>query len=259
MMLSRIFRVGEALIVGAICTEMAMAWGGDGHRLVADFASARLSMPAKSEIDRLLTLEPGANLATISTWADEVRAPTTAPWHYVNFPRDTGCHYEAATLCAGGSCVVSAIDRQVAVLASKAPDEQRLKALKYVVHFVGDVHQPLHAGYADDRGGNSYQLQAFGRSTNLHGLWDSGLIVNWPGGLPSVRAAMEAEALVDVKLNTAAWAEESCRTVAADGFYPSAHKLQSEYATAWSGTLAQRLAAAGQRLAAVLNSALGAQ
>ena len=67
MMLSRIFRVGEALIVGAICTEMAMAWGGDGHRLVADFASARLSMPAKSEIDRLLTLEPGANLATIST------------------------------------------------------------------------------------------------------------------------------------------------------------------------------------------------
>ena len=128
MMLSRIFRVGEALIVGAICTEMAMAWGGDGHRLVADFASARLSMPAKSEIDRLLTLEPGANLATISTWADEVRAPTTAPWHYVNFPRDTGCHYDAATLCAGGSCVVPGRRRRRADLVGPGRNRGQVRA-----------------------------------------------------------------------------------------------------------------------------------
>ena len=255
----RILRLGVALLAGAVCVDLALPWGSDGHRLIADYAGARLSPPARAEIVRLLALESGATLATISTWPDEMRSPTTAPWHYINFPRDGGCHYDAATMCVSGSCVVSAIERQVAVLASKASDEERLKTLKYVVHFVGDVHQPLHAGYADDRGGNSYQVQAVGRGTNLHALWDSGLIVNWPGGLPSLRAAMDAEAAMDVKTDAAAWAEESCRAVASDGFYPTTHKLEPEYATGRSGLLTSRLAAAGQRLAAVLNRALSAQ
>lgn len=62
------------------------------------------------------------------------------------------------------------------MLGSAAPDEQRLNALKYLVHFVADVHQPLQAGYQDDCGGNQYQLQAFMRGSNLHAVWDSGLI-----------------------------------------------------------------------------------
>jgi hypothetical protein len=139
MRLSRIFRLGVALVAGAICTDIATAWGGEGHRLIVVFASARLSASAKAAIDQLLALEPGATLATISTWTDEARAPMTAPWHYVNFSHDAGCHYEAATLCVGGSCVVSGIDRRVAVLASKAPDEERLEAPKYVVQLVGDA------------------------------------------------------------------------------------------------------------------------
>jgi len=72
--------------------------------------------------------------------------------------------------------VVEAIERQTEVLASKASDDKRLLALKYLVHFVGDVHQPLDAGYGDDRGGNSYQIQAFGHGSNLHVFWDSCLI-----------------------------------------------------------------------------------
>jgi len=127
----------------------ASAWGADGHRLIAEVAETRLSAPARAEIDRLLALEPGATLASISNWADEYRSSSTAHWHYVNLPRDSSCSYEPGRSCIQGGCVV---------------------------HFVGDVHQPLHAGFADDRGGNRLQLQAYGRGANLHTLWDSALI-----------------------------------------------------------------------------------
>jgi len=122
--------------------------------LIAAEAQQLLTPAARAEVDRLLALEPGATLASISTWADETRSPGTASWHYVNFPRDAGCAYEAPRDCPGDACVVGAIARQEAVLTSTAADAEKLVALKYLVHFVGDVHQPLHAGYADDKGGN---------------------------------------------------------------------------------------------------------
>ena len=119
--------------------------------------------------------EQGETLVSISTWADEHKNPASAKWHYVNFPRDS-CSFDAARDCPDGQCLISAIERQTAVLMSNAPDEKRLNALKYLVHLVGDVYQPLHAGYQDDKGGNKYQLQSFMRGSNLHALWDSGII-----------------------------------------------------------------------------------
>jgi hypothetical protein len=153
----------------------SFAWGSDGHQIVAMLAEAQLTPTARKELDRLLAQEPGSTLASISTWADEHRNPATAAWHYVNFPRGD-CSYQPERDCPDGKCVVGVLDRQVEVLRTSVDDEKRLNALKYVVHFMGDIHQPLHAGYRDDRGGNSYQLQAFMRGTNLHAFWDSGLI-----------------------------------------------------------------------------------
>ena len=146
------------------------------------------------------------------------------------------------------------------MLASDGPDEERLKALKYVVHFVADAHQPLHGGFDDDRGGNSYQVQAFGRGTNLHALWDTGLIQQWPGGAASLRAAVEGEkSSIDTTLSPGAWAAESCRVVEFEGFYPAGHKLDDEYAQRWGKVLVQRMAAAARRLAALLNQSLARQ
>ena len=137
-------------------------------------------------------------------------------------------------MCIQGACVTDAIYRQAAVLRSNLTDVQRLKALKYVVHFVADVHQPLHAGYADDRGGNSYRIQAFGRGANLHSLWDAGMIKNWPGGLDELRAAIKAVPVVVVdSLAPQAWGEESCRVVSTTGFYPEGHTLPTSYQTQW--------------------------
>ncbi len=245
------------LTCAALLPLNAHAWGSDAHHVIAEVAETQLTAAAKAEVNRLLTLEPGSTLASISTWADEHRSPATAAWHYVNLPRDGRCRYEPEQSCVKEGCVVGAIERQEAMLASNAPDVERLKALKYVVHFVADVHQPLHAGFADNRGGNSYQLQAFGRGTNLHAVWDVGLGEHWPGGVNALRAAVSAEkSKVDASFASGKWAEESCRVVSADGFYPSEHKLDEGYAQRWGSTLVERLVAAARRLAAVLYESL---
>jgi hypothetical protein len=154
----RTFRALALTAIGTFLCCLAHAWGVEGHQVIATLAEQQLTAAARQEVARLLALEPGETLASVSTWADEHRNPQTAAWHYVNFPRGD-CHYVAARDCPDGSCVVEALNRQIEVLGSSASDEVRLKALKYVVHFVGDVHQPLHAGYKDDRGGSAGRRQ----------------------------------------------------------------------------------------------------
>jgi len=242
----------------AFAPPFAFAWGREGHEIVAELAERQLTSEANAELHRLLALEPELTLAGASTWADAHRSATTAPWHYVNFPRDS-CSYDEARDCPGGQCVVGAIERQTQVLGSAASDEERLKALKYLIHFVADVHQPLHAGYADDKGGNKFQLQAFRRGTNLHALWDTGLIENRVGGPQGLRTELAAELKRNGSSRPLApvqWAEESCRVVQRDGFYPSAHKMATEYLQMYDVTLKSRLLAASRRLAAVLNGSL---
>jgi len=162
------FLVPVVFALSAFATNV-LAWGTQGHQVIALIAEQQLTPKATELVRKLLALEPGATLASISTWADEHRNPATAPWHHINFPQNS-CTYDAACDCPDGNCVVAAIDKQLDVLASNAPEEKRLTALKYVVHLVADVHQPLHAGYGEDRGGNTYQLQAFMRGSNLHAL-----------------------------------------------------------------------------------------
>ncbi len=201
-------------------------------------------------------------MASISTWADETRSPGTAAWHYVNFPRDADCVYEAPRDCPGDSCVVGAIARQEALLAATASDADKLVALKYLVHFVGDVHQPLHAGYAHDKGGNTFQVRFDGRGTNLHAVWDSGLIRSWPGGLDALRGAVAAGVGASKGADTATptqWAQESCQIVSAPAFYPSTHFLDHAYAGRMDPVLVDRLATAAMRLAAALNASLVAR
>jgi nuclease S1 len=233
----------------------AFAWGTQGHHVIASLAFAQLTPTARAEVDRLLALEPGETLMTISTWADEHRNPASAPWHYVNFPRDS-CSYNAERDCLGGQCVVAAIERQVAVLSSKAPDDKRLTALKYVVHLAGDVHQPLHAGYQDDKGGNTYQLQAFMRGSNLHALWDTGLIRNLNEETESIttRLLKKSSSPKATEMDATIAAEESCKIVALPGYYPS-RKVGVDYLERFTPVMEQRLAIACARLAGLLNRA----
>ena len=241
-----------------VCMGSALAWGVQGHHVVAAMAQARLSPAARDEANRLLALEPGASLLSVSTWADEQRSTETAPWHYVNFPRGQ-CAYTPERDCPDGQCVVGAIERQNEVLRSRAPDSERLLALKFVVHLVADVHQPLHAGHGDDRGGNTYQLQAFLQGSNLHAVWDLWLIraLNedapaWVTRLDRRLAHTHQPAEV---FNAAKVAEESCRIVATPDFYPG-RLVDVDYLERFLPVLETRLALAGVRLAEVLNRVL---
>lgn len=241
-------------MTGALLAPVAaLAWGAQGHQVVATLAQASLTAKASAAVNQLLSLEPGATLASLSTWADEHRDPATTAWHYVNFPK-ASCSYERARDCPDGNCVVDALKRQLEILASGAPDAERLLALKYVVHLVADVHQPLHAGYADDRGGNRYQVQAFGEGTNLHALWDLGLIRNLHLDTANLSARLRTIPLPSSRgeLDVAHFAEESCRIVGVPGFYPG-HKVDAAYIERFTPIMEQRLAIAGARLAGLLN------
>ncbi len=230
------------------------AWGPQGHQIIATLAWGQLTPQARTAAERLLALEPGATLESVSTWADENRSPETAAWHYVNFPRGQ-CSFEPRRDCPDGQCVVAAIDTQLALLASGASDTQRLTALKWVVHLVGDVHQPLHAGHADDRGGNRYQLQAFMAGTNLHALWDSGLLqqVEESNARLTARLLRTIPGAGDPIATQAAL--ESCRIVGTPGFYPE-RLLDASYVARFTPIMEQRLALAAARLAALLNQVL---
>lgn len=202
----------------SVCST-AQGWGAEGHRLIGDLAERQLTPTARAEVSRLLAAEPGSSLASIATWADEIRSRETASWHYVN-PPPGNCSYERARDCEEGQCAVEALATQVNILKSKIPDDARLSALKWVVHLVGDVHQPLHAGFKGDKGGNLYQVQAFGRGTNLHSLWGGVLIRNSAGGLDALRAATASpEVAVAAAPEAGAWAMESCKIVVTPGFY----------------------------------------
>lgn len=239
----------------------SMAWGRLGHEVMASMSYEQLTPKAKAEVDRLLALEPDATLGSISTWADEHRNQTTAKWHYVNLPRGD-CTYNEERDCPGGDCVVKAIQDQLNVLKSNAPDVKRLMALKYVVHFMADIHQPLHAGHADDRGGNQYQLSAFMRGTNLHAFWDHGMIalvsedpITWVARLKQNGQGQSAQTPQFKKmqsLNPIDIAQESCRIVARPDFYPP-HKLNEEYVKTYTPVMEWQMGSAVSRLARTLN------
>lgn len=164
-------------VLAALFVAPALAWGPLGHRVVAELAQRHLSPAAEAEVVRLLAPEHTRSLADIASWADQMQndPAMAALWkqtrgqHYVNFHGGRSCDYVPPRDCRDGRCVVAALDYYVGVLGDRSqPDRARRNALKFVVHFVGDIHQPLHAGYRDDKGGNTFQVQFDGKSSNLH-------------------------------------------------------------------------------------------
>ncbi|HET7314504.1 S1/P1 nuclease [Salinisphaera sp.] len=156
----------------------ALAWGPQGHALIADIAARHLSAAARREVTRLLAIDDAHGLDRIASWADAARRdrPGTGPWHYVDIPL-TARGYKAQRDCPRAHCVVARIPYYARILGDRsATSAQRLEALKFVVHFVADIQQPLHAENHHDAGGNDVDLTYFGDQSNLHALWDSGIL-----------------------------------------------------------------------------------
>ncbi|WMI65458.1 S1/P1 nuclease [Aestuariibaculum sp. YM273] len=156
-------------------------WGATGHRVVGEIAQKYLKGKAKREVKRLLKQH---SLAFASTYGDEIKSDKAYnkyyTWHYVNMPFDQS--YETSEKNPEGD-LVTGIEACKAVLLDKnATDEDKAFHLKMLIHLMGDLHQPMHVGLAEDKGGNDVKLQWFYKDTNLHRVWDSDMIEEYNMG-----------------------------------------------------------------------------
>lgn len=242
------------------CAPAALAWGPLGHRIVARLAEAQLTPQARIEAQKLLALRGARHLSDIAVWADDLRDTDPALFqrtkrlHFVNFhARD--CIYDPPRDCRDGECAVAAIDKYSTILANRAnPPAARAEALALVVHFVADIHQPLHASPRHDAGGNDFQVRWHGRGSNLHRIWDSTMLDTAHLSAARYARKLEAEGTPVATGGTPeGWAEESCRIDRDGGVYPDSHTISQAYVDRELPVAEQRLRQAGARLAELLN------
>ena len=274
-----------------LAASPAFAWGDLGHEVIAKIAYAHLTPAARAKVDALLASDPDTltapDIASRATWADKYRSEhrETAEWHYVDIEID---HPDLDAACFGHprlapgqpasqgpahDCVTDKIEEFAAELRDPAtPTAERVLALKFVLHFVGDLHQPLHASDHMDRGGNCVGLSPSpdGHANNLHAYWDS-TVVRALG-----RSADEIAAKLDAQITPAEiseWSPGDARAWALEGFElakrdvyalpdrPTCedHRsvaLSSAYEATAERDAAVQLEKAGVRLAWVLNRSL---
>lgn len=240
-MTRRILRLALPLLL--LVASPALAWGGYAHRLTASIALAQLSPAARAEVRALLRAAPAldtptcplASLEDASVWADCVRAlpdrsfAFSESWHYQNISL---CQpFDVGAACPNGDCVTAQIPRQQAILADRRrPAAERLQALAFLVHFVGDMHQPLHIGDKADLGGNQVRA-SYGfkdpERMNLHRIWDSELaeraLTEPPAVTPARISAGQRRAWTagpaDTAGKVAVWAREAW-VISRDIAYP---------------------------------------
>lgn len=154
-------------------SSVSLAWGPKGQEITVQISEKFLSPQAKIKINKITK---NASLSSFATWADQARnSPEwkqTAGWHYINV--DDQGNYDHSSEASPDE-VLNAISYCVKNFKSETSDDKKLIWLKFIIHFVGDIHQPMHIGRVEDRGGNSTQVQ-YGRQMNLHYLWDTGLL-----------------------------------------------------------------------------------
>ncbi|WP_312219392.1 S1/P1 nuclease [Sphingobium yanoikuyae] len=255
------YKIVTALALGLVSTALAspaFAWGPIGHRVTGAIADRNLSGLARANVQLLLGEE---NLAEAATWPDDMKSDPAdfwqkqaSPWHYVTVRE--GDAYMSADAPSEGDAM-TALAHFTATLRNRAAsiDDKRL-ALRFVVHIIGDLHQPLHAGGGNDRGGNDLKVSWFGRSTNLHSVWDSAMIeqrslsyselADW-----LVRAITPQEVIAWNDRDPNIWIRESIalrKTI-----YPTDTSLSWDYAYQHRRELDERLKRGGIRIAAYLN------
>lgn len=151
-----------------------ISWGFKGHRAVATIAQNHLNAGVAYVASAYLK---GEQMEAVSTWADENRDPKTAPWHYINLPLGLSRDAFVKAVQESDNNVYTAILKTEATLKdANASAEAKNEAMKYLIHLVGDAHQPMHVSRKEDKGGNTIQLRFDSKGTNLHSLWDSKLI-----------------------------------------------------------------------------------
>jgi hypothetical protein len=257
-------------LAASLACEPCFAWGDDGHKIVATIATSQLSEPAQRALRELLGDE---TVADACCWADEVRSNRQYDWikplHYINVPRGA-TSVDMQRDGAKGEQVVTSIAKYRDILKDTSRSKaERAEALKLLLHFVGDVHQPMHVSFKEDLGGNKLTVTSFGKKSNMHKVWDTDLIQrrlrDTKGGWATMSADLR-QAITDdqrkawaASTNPVDWANESLAiTLQLYAKAPGNAGVNDDYYKQWNATLNARLQAAGVRLGAMLNDTLKA-
>jgi hypothetical protein len=249
----------------------AQAWGWDGHRLVCAMAQAKLTPEAKVMVDTLLVegqaLKGGRlSFAESCLWPDDVKYSNhkgTYEQHFINVP-DEALTVDLVRDCAALNCIATGIQRALIYLSRPAGSgrekARRAAALRFLGHFIGDLHQPLHIGNASDWGGNKITVLWQGKETNLHALWDYGMLesmgIKYPDSLDfllSVEKTSEHEQLIDWFNESLSLARTNAYSNAQGNIITSGDSLGSDYLERNKPVLIARLVLASERLATILN------
>jgi len=235
------------------------AWGKTGHRIVGAIAELHLSGQAKDISYDLLN---GQSLAHVANWADEIRGDPawshSYPWHYVNIaPAST---YAKSSKNPKGDVLRKIKEFSAALARGNLSIEKRAQAIKWLVHLVGDLHQPLHAGYAKDEGGNKVKVSWFGRPTNLHKVWDEDVMLYTEFSYSEYADYLNSSSTQTPRTwqqdTSWQWLKES-RILLPQVYKIGDGNLSYAYAETSRKIIEKRLLQAGIRLAAILNRVLG--
>ncbi|WP_321471747.1 S1/P1 nuclease [uncultured Paludibaculum sp.] len=248
-----------------LTTPSLFGWGREGHRLIAQIAAQHLNAKARAEVHKLLA---GGTLESIASWADEVRPQRreTSTWHFIDIPLDIP-RGDWKPYCPKTGCVLAMIPEMESRLRNRnLAQRDRAEALKFLVHLVSDMHQPLHVGEKHDRGGNDVRVLFFSKASNLHSTWDSGILDRAESQNAGLKAALGRKAGFFERRRLAKgtvedWAWQS-RDVARDvvyGLLPEGRpaSLGDQYFTKAVPATELQLRRAGVRLGRVLNETLG--
>ncbi len=241
----------------------ARAWGWDGHRIVCALAWDELTPPLRTKIENILEARGRDAFAESCLWADDVIRwrKETAPWHYLNVPKGATRIDMARDCGQPNSCAVE----QISLHAQRLARPWAMDDLRYTAHFIGDIHQPLHISYADDRGGNEIKGTFNGLDANMHGVWDYNMLDSthrtWPEIAADLHGRITAADRQAWQSGTPLdWANESLAiTLSAPvGYHPydPPFALGDDYAKTNLPTVYRQIEKAGVRLAWVLTRAL---
>ena len=236
----------------------ALAWGKTGHRVTGAIADHYLNQRTRARVKAILGNE---TLAEASNWPDFMRAApnpfwqrTANPWHYVTVP--IGKKYSDVGAPPEGDAVTALAHFASVLRDQKASLSDQQLALRFIIHLVGDLHQPLHAGNGTDRGGNDVAVTFFGQTTNLHAVWDSGMIDQEQLSFTEMANWLNARITPELAANWSdpnpqVWIAES--TTLRDQIYPTSTTIFYSYMFDHKAQLDLRLEQGGVRLAAYLN------
>ena len=252
--------IAALLLFHLAAVSPAFSWYDKGHRVVALIAEANLTPEARKGIQEILPT--GTTLADAAVWPDHDGRSIgdLDPLHYVSIAENAE-GYDQARDCPKRDCMVEALNWFVSNLGDKnAPTIIKRMALRYVAHLVGDMHQPLHAGRAKDRGGTEIKVSYRGQTTNLHYFWDTDLVEMEPGSPMELAERLAAIVTKEDRLRWQSggpvqWTDESLMLVRSRAYdVGQSIELSDQYVEMARPVVRTRLAQAGIRLAWLLNS-----